>query len=30
MKMSDDDQEMLIKYVQDETGKSDRILYFGA
>lgn len=24
------DQEMLIKYVQDETGKSDGILYFGA
>lgn len=25
-----DDQEMLIKYVQDETGKSNTILYFGA
>lgn len=25
-----DDQEMLIKYVQDETGKSNAVLYFGA
>ena len=30
MKMSDYGQEMLIKYVQDETGKSNAVLYFGA